>query len=281
MKSKELIEKYQMLYTSGIGAIVFLGLAQTKDFIGSSVEQILASEKEDGLDYPASISAYLQTFGEICNMQDSEFNIGTHYSRFRVTRELISMRKSWTNSKTIKEYLSENDFRVNFEPINPIEGEYTPQLSEVIDINKINIFLVEVENDIYHFYDSSAGDNPEVFYYVRDKGVVSNFISVTDTYRRSIFYLICKYAPYGYKYVNKINRNSPKILFDKKCPPEKEWLNYYSEWFQDADFHKINELNRRRDEYYLINQEQEKKEDRILTLDEFETNFINFIKARY
>lgn len=281
MERKELIKRYQALYTSGVDAIVFLGLAKVEDFAGSSDEQIIASEKEDGLNYPASICAYLQTFGEICNMQDSEFNIGTRYSRFKVTRELITMKRSWTNSKTIKEYLKENDFRVNFEPINPIEGEYTPRLSEVIDLNNINIFLVEVANDIYHFYDSSASDNPEIFYYVRGKGVVSNFISVTDTYRRSIFYLIGKYAPYGYKYIERMNKDTPKSLFDRECPPEKEWLHYYSEWFQNASFHKINELNRHRDEYYLINQEQEKKENRILTLDEFETNFINFIKLKY
>lgn len=279
MKSNELIKRYQVLYKSGVETVVFLGLAKESDFIGCSDEEILTSETEDGIDYPASVCAYLQTFGVFCNMQDHDYNIGTKFSQFKMTRELISMKRGWTNSKTMKDFLKEQDFRVNLEEFNPIEGEYTPKLSEVMNLDKINIFLVELNTNIYHFYDSSS-DNPEIFYYVYNKGVVSNFVSVTDTYRRSIFYLICKYAPYGYKYQNPMNKDTPKKLFDRPCPPEKEWLRFYSEWFQNSTFQKNNELNRLRDEYYIINQEQEEKESRILSLDEFETNFIQFLEKR-
>lgn len=279
MKPKELIERYQVLYKSGIETVIFLGLAKESDFVGCSDEELSISENEDGFDYPASICAYLKTFGVFCNMQDHDYNIGSKFSGFKVTRELISMKRAWTNSRPMKDYLKEQDFRVNFEEFNPIEGEYTPKLSEIINLDKINIFLVEVNTNIYHFYDSST-DNPEIFYYIYNKGVVSNFVSVTDTYRRSIFYLICKYAPYAYKYQDNINRNTPKVLFDKPCPPEKEWLKFYSEWFQNSTFQEDNELNRLRDEYYIINQEQELRENRILTLDEFEANFISFLKTR-
>lgn len=279
MKSNELIKKYEVLYKSGVETAVFLGLANECDFIGCSDEEILMSEAEDGIDYPASVCAYLQTFGVFCNLQDQDYNIGSKYSQFKITRELLSMKSNWTNSKTIKDYLKEQDFSVNFEELNPIPGEYTPKLSEIMNLDKINIFMIELSTNIYHFYDSST-DNPEIFYYILNKGVVSNFVSVTDTYRRSIFHFLCKYAPYGYKYQNQINRDTPKALFDTPCPPEKEWLRFYSEWFQDSTFQKNNELNRLRDAYYMINQKQEKNENRILTLDEFETNFIQFLKTR-
>lgn len=279
MKSKELIDKYKVLYKSGIETVIFLDLAKEEDFTGCSDKVILASEKEDGIEYPASICAYLQTFGVICNLQDEAYSVGKRYSRYSITRELLSMRQDWTNSKTIKEYLKEQDFRINFDEYNQIEGEYTPRMSEVMDIAKINIFLVELGTDIYHFYDSST-DNPEVFYYVRPKGVVSNFVSVTDTYRRSIFYLICKYAPYGYVYHKVIDKDTPRKIFNKDCVPEKEWLKHYSKILQDISFQKLQELNQLRDEYYILNQEQEEKEDRILTIDEFETNFLKYVASK-
>lgn len=87
MKPKELIERYQVLYKSGIETVIFLGLAKESDFVGCSDEELSISENEDGFDYPASICAYLKTFGVFCNMQDMIIILGVNLA---VSRSLES-----------------------------------------------------------------------------------------------------------------------------------------------------------------------------------------------
>lgn len=274
-----LIKKYEVLYKSGIDMVVFLNFSKKNHFKGCSNEQIEEWSKENQLEYPPSVWAYLKTFGVFSNIEDNEYNIGSHYSSFSQTKEFILMRPDKRNKMTIKEYIIKNDFRVNYDELYDKDkqvGIYTPRLSEIIDLSKINIFLVELNNEIYHFYDSSH-ENPEVFYYIDGKGVTSNYTTVTNTYRKSIFQFICKYAPYAYENLSEITKDTPFKPFTLDCPEEKLWLKKYTEMLQNIDFRKFSRMNDYRNLFYLLNDKREKEEDRILSLDEFETDFIKFL----
>lgn len=277
--SKDVIDKYKAIFENAIDIVVYLGFSERSDFIGCSVEELQALEKAHNTIFPPAVSAYLQTMGVVNRIKGYDFDIARTVSNAKAANELAIRHEPWREGMTVKEYLKSKNFRVNFDN-NSLEdnvGIYTPNLSEVVDIDKIFIFYFEAYIQTFRFYDASF-ENPYIYYFSNNDSIVSNFSSITDTYRRNFFGFICRFAPYGFEFKEKGNKKAPQKLFDKPCEPHRMWMKEYSELLQGADVFKYKTLGDKRNVFYILNQEQEKAENRILTLDEFETNFIAYLK---
>lgn len=279
--NKNIIDKYDILFSSSIDFTFRVGLYKKQDILGASDNEIkLFCERHNIQKFPAILWSYTRHFGKKANIRYSNRSIAAHtMADFDYAIHQANLKDEWNGNLTLRESLNKSNPLVNYDYNYPIgeEGMYTPPIKSLMNIEDIVFFSYEPFDRSYKFVDGSK-ENPEIFHLSRSQYVSSLFTSFSNRFRDILFMYIASYA--GEDFVEM-------AIIDGKLSPVGvppvidyssglEFIKEYQEIFKrkDLDTRKIKSL---RQQFYQINNEVEKKENRILSFNEFEENFINFL----
>jgi hypothetical protein len=264
--------KYDVFFEGMINFIQKTGLSDEYENIGANYSEISSFENEYKIKFPLVFKSYLKYFGKKTHIRMTD-------SVFEMTIPNIAKTIDESNKNRVIEIIDKKNFKVNYDDNYPEEneGEYTPPIKDLIDISNITIFYWDQLRSEFNFFDSSK-ENPEVFFFVEYSHIISKFYTFTTDVRGILFLAISLNANTEFQNIYcKARRDN-----GRPSPPPVDCSGI--EWLKDYIYlaknfpKKFAEIDHFREEYYAINSEMEKRENRILTIDEFEYSFLNYLR---
>lgn len=281
MTNNKTIDKYDVLYASGIEFALRINLCKPHEIEGASDYEIQNFCLDHNVTIPPSLWSYTRHYGKKVRARESEYNCIQTLSNYKYALHQANLREEWHQMMNLKELLLHKNFKVNYDDDYPDDsiGEYTPEINSLLDINNIFVFDYDGFARRFKFLDSSK-ENPEIFCLTRYYTLSTTFLSLTNRYRHLLFVNILNAAPFAFAEMGIVNGKRVPV----SSPPKIDYtdgfecLKAYQKIFSTK---KMNRqlLTKQRENFYAINDEIEKKENRILPFTEFENKFIEYLRA--
>lgn len=276
----EKVNKYNSLFDTGLEFICRIGLCQRDTVIGATDKEILKFSEDTGIILPASVWSSARFFGVNSPLANSRFNLMTNLDDLKEYTEFANLREEWLDGMNVKEYLKAKDFKINYDYDNPNDnyGIYTPDLKDMIDVDNAIFFDYDSFTRTLRFIDGK-NENPCVYSFNQYRSLTSAFVMFSNVFRHFLFLIILNYAPQQFKgniffRDLNINLNNNKEL---DYSGGYEFINRYQNLFRGLSNTKRIQLDKQRAVFYILNNEIEQKENRIMSCIEFENRFIQFI----
>lgn len=283
MTNQNIISKYDILFSSSKEFAHRVNLYRREDVEGASDNEIDAFCKHHNIKYPPVLWSYTRYFGKKAIIRGSNNIIGP-LSMPDVDYALhqAGLRYEWNGMLNLKELIDKKNFMVNFDYDVPSDndGIYTPEIKSLMNIDDILIFHYEPFRRSFKFIDSSK-ENSEIFYLTRYYTLTSLFQSFTNRFRDILFMYIASSAGDDFTELGIIDGK----LVPVGEPPvidysnDFEFVKKYQELFKNKNTNR-GKVKVLRDQFYILNDKVEKEENRILSFNEFEKKFLDFLEEK-
>ncbi len=262
--------KYDIFFESVKQFAIATEMSQIVELEGASLDEIYEFERTHLIKFPIAFISYLKVFGKNSKFRETDFDFHLTFS------DIETALKGVEKQNPIK-ILEMGDFKVNYDDNENYphqnEGEYRPALKELLNLNDITFYSWDQGRRGFSFFDNTQ-ENPVCFYLMESLYVVSDFYSFTNFVRTVMFNVLISLAS---EYEKLLIRETIKHL--TLNPKKIDWLSRYIRIYIDNKDKNRNDIIECRKEFYKINDEREMLEDRILTIDEFEISFMNFLEG--
>lgn len=279
MTNEKTTDKYDELYASAVEFAFRIHLCNREEVEGATDAEIQQFCNKHNVILPPAMWSYTRHFGRKARIRDTDYNCVHSLTDYQYALDHANRREEWNEMLNLKELLSQKNFKVNYDEDSPEdnEGLYTPEITSLVDVNNVLPFHYDEFTRTFKFLDSSL-ENPIIYYLTRYYALSSTFTSFTNRYRDVKFMYIVNSAPQGFAEMGLVNGKrvpiSPPPVIDYS--DGFEYLKVYQELFKKKDLDR-GRLKQLREAFYMINDEIEEKENRILSFTEFENNFIRYI----
>lgn len=181
--------------------------------------------------------------------------------------------QKYYNRKTALELIRENNY-----PVNEDEEEETHlPILKLIKPENITFFQWDGDRSTFYFFDHTK-ENPIVFYFAEYARIGTGYGTFTDVIRSILFLAISNNAATEFTKIYTAHKER-----DRTPPPplkcDKQWIMDYIHIYK----YKVIDrslIGKFRTEYLEQNKQREQIENRILTIDEFESGFLNYLKEK-
>lgn len=271
--------RYHVFYQNLKDFILSVNLATLSDIDGATEEDIIVFEKKHNISFPPAIRVYLEYFGKKAHIKRFHTAPYTFDDLEYTMKNVYNINPKEAIQK--KGYLSDIDSAYN---------EILVPLTNLISIEDITIIGWEETTTTFTFIDSSA-TNPILFSlmgYWKEGDLDSSTIETeyrtfTTHIRLGLIVAIqgkfydddySSYTRENDLYYYEEGRSLSSINLDYI-----DWAQVYTKIYKSKPGSR-SILKSHRRIFYQINQEREKQEDRILSIDEFEWAFIAYLKEQ-
>lgn len=282
MTDNHTIDKYNILFASGVEFALRTGLSEKDGIEGASEAEIHLFCKKRKVHFPAALWSYCRYFGKKAQAKATDYNYGYSLATFDYALHQSRQRSEWHDMLDVRELLSKENFKVNYDPDFPDDniGLYTPEIATLMNVEDIMVSNYDEFTRTFELIDSSK-ENPELFYLTKYYILTSNFITITNRYREALFTFITNNAQYDFAEMEFVD--GKRVPISKPASIDYsdgfECLKVYQDLFKNENL-DITYLKKLREQFYIINNQIEEKENRILSFTEFENNFISFIQDK-
>ncbi|MDR6563636.1 MULTISPECIES: hypothetical protein [unclassified Arcicella] len=286
---------YEKFYESAKDFLILTNRASKEDFFPVEHSDIVEVEEFFGKKFPPSLYFFQKTFGKTLRKFPQEFPVN-----------LKRIKQAFIESKTTLKELENSNYIVGTDDFKIVNGEvvlleminerYTEpeiaNLRELFDVKDI-LFL---DTDIHIDFIDTSKDDPLVHHFINSS--INSFttgLMPLSTYVRAILFS---------EIVIKLGWNK-NLYIDKIGNPEKDPSKYYENYYRKMESIDISTLDwatvydfiyreggnytpplpvhvfrEHRSKFYKLNAIEEQKNGYVLTVNEFEWKFIDFLKQQ-
>lgn len=282
MTKKENINKYDLLFDSGVELASRIGLCKREGIIGATDEEINEFCVKHRINLPLSSWSYARFFGHSSQMIKSDYNIAFSLREFDYALHQASLKKDWLDGMNLREYIKSKNFKVNYDDEIPEDndGIYTPEINNLMDADNIAFYSYDPFSRSFSFFDTRQ-ENPILYDITAYRVVTSLFLPVTNQFRNSIFMFLVTYAAQDFNTHLDYHQSTPQSGSKTNNKIDYsggfECIQFYQELFKNNQNTNVAKLKYYRDLFYQLNNSYEEETEQILSITEFENKFINYL----
>ncbi|WP_337041757.1 hypothetical protein [Emticicia sp. 17c] len=269
-------QKFAKFYNSVKNFVIDTNLSKPDEVVGAEVKTIENLETELGIKLPDFLFSFFECFGEeiIVKGVDQSLNFAIKdfkYANSKATEENIISILS--DSEGLKDYYGDGSIW---------------HVSDMMNLDNVLILNYSSLGRRYSFIDSTI-ENPNLLFIYQKKyferaeiDFIGGNVSFTNYIRTVLFDLVKE----EFRKINEgkdvADGNSLQNYESVLSINKLKWAEYYSHFPKNKDlfFYAGKEFRQLRGEFYLLASKKETENDTILTIDEFELSFIDFLKER-
>lgn len=246
-----------------------LGLCEEGKIKGCTDSEITAFGKKWSLNISPALWAYLRHLGSENPLQGTAYSLAISLQDIDYAMTEANQQKDWLEGKNLIEFIRYNNFRVNYDDASPEdnEGIYTPDINSLINSNDVLFYNYAPFSRSFSFMDSNE-ENPILYNMFSYRVLTSQFHTLTTTVRDVLFTFLEKH----------ILSNLSERRIDN-FQPGFESIDIYKELFKSLNNKEKLELRRLRDIFYQIKDREERETGNILSIGEYEADFIKYLEA--
>lgn len=281
MINKEQIDKYDDFFKSAIDFFERIGLCEESRVEGVSDDKISEFCVKNDIILPPVLWSYIRYFGYSNPLKNSDYNMALSLANIDEAIKQADLSQEWLGQKNLREFIESNIFRVNYDDEAPEDndGIYTPEIASLMDINNTLFYLYDPYSRSFKFVDFTQ-ENPIIFSIISYRIITSQFYSFTTTLRDMMFTFVVNFSSFDFAVKNTYNQIYASLPPVKEidCSGGFECLKIYQTVFKHLSNAKRLELKRLRDIFYVQKDKEEKETGKILLMNEFENEFVIFLK---
>lgn len=266
--------KFARFYESVKRFILDTELSRPEEVVGSDIQTIEKLEAELSIKLPDFLFSFFEYFGEEIIVERTDHLLHLTIKDFK--KAFFEAK-----NKNIIERLRDKKGLLDY-----YENDLVWYMSDMFNLNNILVIISDAFRDKYGFVDTT-NENPVLGYiyqndyFESEEKTFSNFI-------RHVLFNVIKYSfeEIDYSIYNDLNnyihrryigrQKAALALKSKKVI----WADYYFNLAKGFSFYDDRKFIDLRNEFYIIISKKEMEMDKILTIDEFELAFIEFLKER-
>jgi hypothetical protein len=246
-------DKYNDFYQSIKDLALKLNLSMYNDFEGASEKEISEFENRFKIRFPLSIKSFLKYFGSRIAIKNTDIGLN-------LTLRNIEEATKIAINNNVSEFLIQNEKLVDF-----IDDSIVTNINDFIEVKSIIYISWDDSRSGLTFINSSK-ENPEIYYLMEYKFFINEMsMSFTNHIRFYIFQAI--------RTLLKSNNYEIQNVYNLE---NLAWINIYNKIFQSKQNGFVDMYNERM-KFNLEVSNLEIKENIILSIDEFENKFINYL----
>lgn len=282
MTKKDKINKYDTFFESGAELATRIGLCKRENIIGATDEEINEFCVKHRISLPLCSQSYARFFGHSSQMGESDYNITFSLRDFDYAQHQASLKRDWLEGMNLREYIGTKNFKVNYDDEMPEDndGIYTPEINTLMDTNNIAFYSYDPFSRSFGFFDTQQED-PILYDITAYRVVTSLFLTVTNSFRNSIFMFLINYAAQDFNL--HLDCHHSAIQDDSKTNNKIDYsggfecIKFYQELFKNNQNLNVVQLKYYRDLFYQLNNKFEQETQQVLSVPKFEDKFINFL----
>lgn len=264
-----MIEKYIKFYKSVKQFLFDCNLSLDDTIEGENIDAISQFEKEYKIKFPVSIYAYLLYFGKKINLRNVE------------TEKFFTLK----NVKHAMDTAENGNYKSILQRKDGLQDYYGDDgdiklIYEIVDIEKVIFINQQDFRDGIGFIDCSD-ENPHIYYLFQKEYYLGENKTFSNYIRETLFQMI--HSRFYSDAISTENYTESMIYMlneTKKINLDKiDWAKVYTkckvENILSDTFYRNQRLN-----FYKIIEEREKQTGYIMTVDEFEWAFIDYLKEQ-
>lgn len=289
------IVNYESFYQSARDFLVLTKIASNEDFLEVKESEIYEVEEFIGRKFPKSLFFFQKIFGKTEKKIPTGFPIN-----------LNKIKNSFLKSKAILESLRESNYIVGtdgFKIVNReivfldmIDEKYSEpeiaDLKELFDVKDMLFLDVDFHTD---FIDSSSDDS-QIHHFINNSinGFTTGLMPLSTYVRANLFSeIIPKLGWNKNQYIDIIGNpeKDPSKYYENQYEKiealdisKLEWVDKYDFIYKEGGSHNssfpINVFRKYRNQFYKLNHVEEQKNGYVLTVNEFEWKFIDYLKKK-
>ncbi len=286
---------YEKFYESAKDFLILTNRASKEDFLPVEHSDIVEVEEFIGKKFPPSLYFFQKTFGKTLKKFPIDFPVN-----------LKRIKQAFIESKTTLKELENSNYIVGTDGFKIVNGEvvllemiderYTEpeiaNLRELFDVKDI-LFL---DTDIHIAFTDTSKDDPSIYYFINNSinGFTTRLLPLSAYFRAILF-----------GEIEMRLRWDKNMYIDDIGDPEKDPSKYYENYYREMESIDVSTLEwatiyeliytegenytpplpvhvftQHRSNFNKLNAIEEQKNGYVLTVNEFEWKFIDFLKQQ-